>query len=77
MENELQRKKKAVEIAQEDINAANGRVSELSQQINDLLSSNNDLLVCIIYSIYPFFLIKLYNSFLCNFFFFFREKFLI
>jgi lamin B len=45
LENELQRKKKAMEAAQEDINVANSRVAELTQQINDLLSSNNDYLV--------------------------------
>ncbi|VVC31625.1 Intermediate filament protein,Lamin Tail Domain,Intermediate filament protein, conserved site [Cinara cedri] len=44
LENELQRKKKAMELAQEDINAANSRITELTQQINDLLASNNDLL---------------------------------
>ncbi|XP_016661056.2 lamin Dm0-like [Acyrthosiphon pisum] len=44
LENELQRKKKALEAAQEDINMANSRVNELNQQINDLLSSNNDYL---------------------------------
>ncbi|CAH1726488.1 lamin Dm0-like [Aphis gossypii] len=44
LENELQRKKKAMEAAQEDINMANSRVAELTQQINDLLSSNNDYL---------------------------------
>lgn len=44
LENELQRKKKAMEAAQEDINVANSRVAELTQQINDLLSSNNDYL---------------------------------
>jgi len=45
LENELQRKKKAMEVAQEDINVANSRVAELTQQINDLLSSNNEYLV--------------------------------
>lgn len=47
----MQRKKKAMELAQEDLNATNARVSELTQQINDLLSSNNDYLVwkCINY----------------------------
>jgi len=45
LENELQRKKKALEAAQEDINVANSRITELTQQINDLLSSNNDYLV--------------------------------
>lgn len=44
LENELQRKKKAVEVAQDDINAANARINELTQQINDLLASNNDYL---------------------------------
>ncbi|XP_050440632.1 lamin Dm0-like [Adelges cooleyi] len=44
MENELQRKKKAVELAQEDTNTANARLNELTTQINDLLASNNDLL---------------------------------
>lgn len=34
-----------MEAAQEDINVANSRVAELTQQINDLLSSNNDYLV--------------------------------
>jgi len=47
LENELQRKKKALEAAQEDINAGNLRITELTQQINDLLSSNNDYLVYI------------------------------
>lgn len=41
----MQRKKKALEAAQEDINVANSRITELTQQINDLLSSNNDYLV--------------------------------
>jgi len=44
LENELQRKKKAMELAQEDLNATNARVTELTQQINDLLSCNNDYL---------------------------------
>ncbi|XP_050535226.1 lamin Dm0-like [Daktulosphaira vitifoliae] len=44
LENELQRKKKAVELAQEDTSAANARVNELTKQINDLLATNNDLL---------------------------------
>jgi len=44
MDNELQRKKKAIESAQEDVNAANARVTELTQEINNLLSINNDLL---------------------------------
>lgn len=43
----MQRKKKAMESAQEDINAANSRIGELTQQINDLLASNNDILVCL------------------------------
>lgn len=43
----MQRKKKALEAAQEDINAGNSRIIELTQQINDLLSSNNDYLVCL------------------------------
>lgn len=47
MENELHRKKKAMESAQEDINSANSRIGELTQQINNLLASNNDLLVCL------------------------------
>lgn len=34
-----------MEVAQEDINVANSRVAELTQQINDLLSSNNEYLV--------------------------------
>lgn len=49
MENELQRKKKAMESAQEDLNAANLRVNELTQRINDTLSTNTDLLVCVTY----------------------------
>lgn len=44
LDNELQRKKKAIESAQEDINAANARVNELTQEINNLLNINNDLL---------------------------------
>lgn len=47
LENELQRKKKAAESAQEDIDAAYGRINELTQQINGLLSTNTDLVVCI------------------------------
>lgn len=46
LENELQRKKKAIEVAQDDINAANSRISDLSSQINNLLASNNEYLVC-------------------------------
>lgn len=34
-----------MELVQEDLNATNSRVSELTQQINDLLSCNNDYLV--------------------------------
>lgn len=45
----MQRKKKAVESAQEDINAANARINELTQEINNLLGVNNDLLVRYIY----------------------------
>lgn len=56
LEFELQRKKKAMESAQEDINAANLRIAELTQQINDLLASNNDLLVC-----FNFYFIGLYS----------------
>lgn len=35
-----------MDAAQEDINAASARIGELTQQINDLLASNNDYLVC-------------------------------
>lgn len=56
MDNELQRKKKAIESAQEDINATNARVNELTQEINNLLSINNDLLVYITYCFYLYFI---------------------
>lgn len=62
MENELLRKKKAMELAQEDINAANSRINELSKQINDLLSTNNDLLVCTSYDLFLLNYIQFYHK---------------
>lgn len=46
LENELQRKNKAIELAQEDINTANGQIEHLATEINDLLASRNVDLVC-------------------------------
>jgi len=46
LENQLQREKKALEVAQEEVSALNARIYKLSSQINDLLTSNNEYLVC-------------------------------
>lgn len=45
LQNELQCKNKSLKIAHEDLNVANIHISQLSQQINDLMVINNDCLV--------------------------------